>query len=93
MRKGEFYDRLIYLRDNVGNYPFEYRHTLQNLFLIEIEDDKPTNDLNDLITTIEFIGNSFLSSEQMYLMVETFKWDLITDVDLSDDGYYYLVTV
>ena len=93
MTKGEFYDILIYLRDNVGNYPFEYRHTLQNLFLIEIEDDKPTNDLNDLITTIEFIGNSFLSSEQMYLMVETFKWDLITDVDLSDDGYYYLVTV
>ena len=93
MTRGEFYDRLIYLRENVGNYKFEYRHNLENPFLIEIDDIYPPNDLDIMIDEMEYYGSAFMLSEHMYLMVEPLKWDLITDIDLNDDGYYYLETV
>lgn len=93
MTRGEFYDRLLYLRDNVGNYKFEYHHSLENPFLIEIDSYKQPNDLDSLIEDMEYFGSAFMLSEQMYLMVEPLKWDLIIDIDLDDDEYYYLETV
>ena len=93
MTRGEFYDRLIYLRENVGNYNFKHYHRLLNSFLIEIDDSKEPNDLDSIIEQMNYTGIGFMLSEQMYLAIETFKWDLITDIDLNDDRYYYLEVV
>ena len=93
MTRGDFYDRLLYLRECVGNYEFEYYHSLENPFLIEIDSWKRPNDLDSLIEEMEYFGSAFMLSEQMYLMVEPLKWDLITDIDLNDDRYYYLETL
>ena len=93
MTRGEFYDRLLYLRENVGNYNFKHYHRLLNPFLIEIDESKEPSDLESIIEQMNYTGIGFMLSEKMYLAIETFKWDLITDIDLDDDGYYYLETV
>lgn len=93
MTRGEFYDRLIYLRENVGNYNFKHHHRLLNVFLIEIDDSKEPNDLDSIIEQMKYTGIAFMLSEKMYIYNGNSKWGLITDITLSDDGYYYLETV